>query len=261
MIRHQQQNAASIEVFGATVRGPTHIANGLPNQDAWLRAWTGNHCVVVVSDGMGSKPHADVGSQAACRAVVDAVRVWRRHPLAATEVLLGMVHLFWRARIAPLTQDECACTCLFAVVGPDGAGVAAQLGDGLLAIHDGSTMSALSSRDSEAFVNETTGLGLTTRLAAWRTAAVPAGSRCIVLCTDGVSDDLIPEKLPEFLEWLERDVRAMREPQRRHFLARSLRDWPTPKHLDDKTIAVACIGPWASIRKPGGDHSNAGRRR
>lgn len=261
MIRRRSRRTVPVDIFGATVRGPSHVANGLPNQDAWLRARTGNHHVVVVSDGLGSKPHADIGSRAACRAVVDAVRVWRRNPLAATEVLLGLIHLLWRARIAPHAQEDCACTCLFAVVGPDGEGVAAQLGDGLLAIHDGSRLSALSSRDGETFVNETTGLGLTTRLAAWRTAAVPVGSRCIVLCTDGVSDDLIPEKLPEFIDWLGRDVRAKREPRRRHFLARSLREWPTPKHLDDKTIAMVCIGQCSSNRKRGGDHFDAGRRR
>lgn len=250
-----------MDMFGATVRGPAHVANGLPNQDAWCQARTGNHCVVVVSDGMGSKPHADVGSRAACRAVVDAVRVWRRHPLAGTEVLLGLVHLLWRARIAPRAQEDCACTCLFAVIAPDGAGVAAQLGDGLLAIDDGSSVSVLSSRGGEGFVNETTGLGLTTRLAAWRTAVLPLGSRSIVLCTDGISDDLIAEKVPEFVDWLRGEVRTKREPQRRHFLVRSLSEWPTPKHLDDKTIAMACIGPLASTRKRVGDQSNAGRRR
>lgn len=261
MIRRRKSRAVPVDLFGATVRGPAHVANGLPNQDAWLRARTGNHCVVVVSDGLGSKPHADIGSRAACRAVVDAVRVWRRNPLAATEVLLGLIHLLWRARIAPRAQEDCACTCLFTVVGPDGEGVAAQLGDGLLAIHDGSSVSALSRREGDAFVNETTGLGLTTRLAAWRTAAVPAGSRCILLCTDGVSDDLIPEKLPEFIDWLGEDVRSKREPHRRHFLARALRDWPTPKHLDDKTIAMAFIGQCSSTRKRGGGHPDARRRR
>lgn len=261
MIRRPGRKTVPVDVFGATVRGPAHVANGLPNQDAWLRARTGNHYVVVVSDGLGSKPHADIGSRAACRAVVDAVRVWRRNPLAATEVLLGLIHLLWRARIAPRGQEDCACTCLFAVIAPDGAGFAAQLGDGLLAIHDGSSVSVLSSRDGGRFVNETTGLGLTTRLAAWRTAAVPVGSRSIVLCTDGISDDLIAERIPEFMDWLGRDVRAKREPGRRHFLARSLREWPTPKHLDDKTIAMVCIGQCSSNRKRGGDHFDAGRRR
>lgn len=238
-----------VDIFGASVRGPAHVANGVPNQDAWLQAQAGDHCVVIVSDGMGSRPHAKVGSRAACSAVVDAVRMWRRRPLAAVDVLLGLIHLLWRARIAPHAQEDCACTCLFAVIGPDGAGVAAQLGDGLLAIHDGSGVHPLSSRSDEGFSNETTGLGLATRLGDWRTETVPAGSSCILLCTDGVSDDLIPEKVPDFINWLAKDVRAKREPQRRHFLAGSLREWPTPKHLDDKTVAMACILQAARTRK------------
>ena len=257
MSRLRSDAGRHVDVFGATVRGPAHIANGLPNQDAWIQVRTGSHYVVVVSEGMGSKPHSDIGSRAACRAVVEAVRLWCRYPLASREVLLGLIHLLWRARIAPRAQEDCACTCLFAVVNHDGEGVAGQLGDGLLAIHDGARVSALSKRDDESFVNETTGLGLTTRLAAWRTAAVPAGSRCILLCTDGVSDDLLPDRLPEFIDWLGRVVRSKREPQRRHFLVRSLKEWPTPKHLDDKTLAIACIGPGVVTPSCGGDHPNA----
>jgi hypothetical protein len=249
-MRRHTRRTVPVDVFGATVRGPAHVANGLPNQDAWRQARIADHCVVVVSDGMGSKPHADVGSRAACRAVVDAVRVWRRHPLAGTEVLLGLVHLLWRARIAPLAQEDCACTCLFAAFAPDGAGVVAQLGDGLVAIDGSRGVSVLSSRGGEGFANETTGLGLTARLAAWRTDVLSQDSRSVLLCTDGISDDLMADKIPEFVGWLRGEVRTMREPQRRHFLVRSLREWPTPKHLDDKTIAMACIGPCASIRKP-----------
>ncbi len=42
--------------FGASVRGPGHVSSGLPNQDAWSRTLRSWGEVVVVSDGVGSRP-------------------------------------------------------------------------------------------------------------------------------------------------------------------------------------------------------------
>jgi len=58
--------------YGASVRGPGHVATCEPNQDAWTsfhRVWGDG---IVVSDGVGSKPFANVGSDAACFAVKHA---------------------------------------------------------------------------------------------------------------------------------------------------------------------------------------------
>jgi hypothetical protein len=60
--------------FGASVRGLSHIAEGLPNQDAWAKfhhVWGDG---IVVSDGVGSKPFSSFGSHAACLAVEFAAR-------------------------------------------------------------------------------------------------------------------------------------------------------------------------------------------
>ncbi len=55
--------------FGASVLGPSHITEGLPNQDAWMsfhHTWGDG---IVVSDGVGSKPFSNFGSDAGCLAV------------------------------------------------------------------------------------------------------------------------------------------------------------------------------------------------
>lgn len=229
---------APIDVFGATVRGPAHIADGVPNQDSWGRGRAGTAHVVVVSDGMGSRPHSQDGARAACRAVVDAVRQWRRHPDAPVDILLGLVHLLWRARVAPKAPEQCACTCLFAVVEPDGSGVAAQLGDGLVVLRDGTHVSTLATRSGDEFANETAALGVTSRISAWTKLQLDTRPRSVILCTDGVADDLLPDRLGNFVDWLITDVRRAGPTKRRRVLERELREWPTPNHLDDKTIAV-----------------------
>ena len=227
-----------MHVFGATTCGPAHINQGLPNQDAWLRGEAGDLHVIAVSDGLGSRPHARTGAQAACHAVLDAVRQWRRHPQAPFDVLLGLVHLLWRARIAPLNPEDCACTCLMAALRSDGSGFAAQLGDGLVLLHTDEYTRALGRRDENDFANETLALGQTRRLSAWHQVRLSSGERTIILCTDGVADDLLPERLASFASWLRDEIAPIPPRRRWQTLRGQLIAWPTPHHLDNKTIAV-----------------------
>ena len=92
----------------------------------------------------------------------------------------------------------------------------------------------------EGFSNETTGLGVSSGLRAWQIVELPPTrqDRMAVLATDGISDDLIPEKLDGFCEWLAEAFHGLSGAERSRALARELRAWPTPGHLDDKTLAV-----------------------
>lgn len=227
-----------MEVFGASVRGPGHVLTGLPNQDSWAHAKSGDRQILVVSDGVGSCSQSREGSQAACRAVIDAVRRWSSFPEADTETLFGLIHVSWRLRIAPYAPVDCACTCLFAVVDPDGSGLVAQLGDGLVLFSDTLGLHAPWMRPEQSFSNQTEALGFTKRISGWKTMTLPAGTRQLVLCTDGVSDDLMPDSLEQFVGWLTAEICPLPAQTRWQRLASSMRNWPTPKHQDDKTIAV-----------------------
>lgn len=239
------QEGNSVDVFGATTRGPGHRVAHAPNQDAWARGRVGPLSVAVVSDGLGSRPRAREGALAACRSALDGVRLWSRHPAAPLELLFGLIHLLWKARIAPANPEDCACTCLIAALLPNGSGVAAQLGDGLVLIRDRSGVTPLSERPAGDFANETAALGVTRTLAAWQSRVFESGPRTLVLCTDGVSEDLIPERLTEFVEWLLEEIRPQPPTRRWRTLQRLLDEWPTPRHTDDKTIAV--------VHAPGGE--------
>ena len=231
---------SGLEVFGASVRGPAHVAERAANQDAWTFASIGRGRIAVVCDGAGSKAHAREGSRAACRAVIRAARAWRRTPEASLDVMLSLVHVLWRAEFAPRVASECACTCLFALVEPDGSGWAGQLGDGAVLVEDADGMIApLTTRDPDGFSNLTAALGDTpARLSAWTARALGAGTRSVTLCTDGVADDLRPEALADFNAWLRLAHLPLAPNQRWRALSAALRDWPTPHHLDDKTIAM-----------------------
>jgi hypothetical protein len=92
----------------------------------------------------------------------------------------------------------------------------------------------------ESFSNETTGLGASRGPSAWNLVqlAPTEEDRVAVLATDGVSDDLVPERLDGFFDWLVATFQGSSPAERWRALSAELRAWPTPGHLDDKTLAV-----------------------
>ena len=226
--------------FGASVRGPLHRQEGRPNEDAWLRADGPFGTLAVVCDGMGSKPNARAGSRAACAAVKEAVSRWSRAEGAPLSYLSHLIEVFWRLRLHPTEPTSAATTCLLALVTARGTWVVGGVGDGLALARTGSDLRVIIGDRGKNFANETTGLGASRGPRAWTLAEFPPaeGERIAVLATDGVADDLLPERLDGFCDWLIGNFEHLTPRERWRALATELRDWPTPGHLDDKTLAV-----------------------
>jgi serine/threonine protein phosphatase PrpC len=225
--------------MGASVRGPEHRRDGRPNQDAWLGRLTREAAIAVVCDGLGSRPHSAVGSRAACRAVATAARQWAACPDSPPHLLLRLVHALWNLRVHQTGRDESATTCLFAVATKDGRLLLAQLGDGLVMLQTPKGTTTLEP-PAERFGNATTGLGIASDVREWRFHHEPnfAGTAAILLATDGVADDLVPERRSEFVNFLVTEYGSRPAAARTRAIAKELRDWPTPRHRDDKTVAV-----------------------
>ena len=222
------------------MRGPLHRQEGRPNEDAWLRTGGAFGALTVVCDGMGSKPNARTGSRAACCAVKEAVLRWAKVDNAPLSYLPHLIEIFWRLRIHPTEPGSAATTCLFAFASKNGRWVLGGVGDGLALARTGSELRIVVGNRREGFSNETTGLGVSPGIRAWQLMELPPTKqdRMAVLATDGISDDLIPEKLNEFCEWLVEASHGLSQAERSRALASELRAWPTPGHLDDKTLAI-----------------------
>jgi len=227
--------------FGISVIGPAHISAGLSNQDAWAGKISKKFTVVVVSDGLGSKKHSDVGSKAACTAVKTALKLWVSKQDAPVEVLLRLIHILWNLNIYPYDKNDCAATCLFSAAISDGRVISAKLGDGLIIVnHSDGSHYFLKCSDTDKFSNETTGLGIASSLDEWewRTEHSASDIRSVMLTTDGISEDLLSDKLIEFNDFIFDEYRGLPPLKRRQKLLRELKDWPVPKHSDDKTLAL-----------------------
>ena len=225
------------KMFGVSVIGPGHVRAGFPNQDAFAASESSQHDCLVVSDGVGSAARSDIGSRMVCAAVREAMErlVSDGRSFDAATFVMDVKDGFLR-KISPMTSRECAATCLFAMrhAGCLSVGL---LGDGVVAVQksDGA-MEILCDDKAGSFSNMVAALSEETRPEEWKTLVLPESAcRAVVLCTDGVGDDL--KDVSGFMsglvgEYATKDVSAsVRE------IRSMLENWPTPKHTDDKTIA------------------------
>lgn len=228
--------------LGSSVPGPRHRAQGLPNADAVLTGRVRQTLFAVVCDGVGDRPHAAIGARAACRAVRDALRHWEAAGDAGAEPLglLRLIHQLWAIRMHPHALAAGATTCLFAALLPGGRVVHAQLGDGLVAhARPDGRLDVLGSRQ-DRFGQLAAALGKVRALDAWQTgelAALSPGS-VLILASDGVADDLVPGQEGVFAQRLVSTIAPLPPNEGRRRLTTMLEQWPTPHHLDDKTVAL-----------------------
>ena len=239
--RKPATQAAAPEFFGAAVQGPLHKKHGRPCEDAWRGKEFARAAAIAISDGMGSKAFAARGAKAACLAASRAARLWTTAPSVGPEWICRWLEAQWRFAIAPHEPQECAATCHLIAIHQEAGLVYAGLGDGMALFQAGSQpVRCLSARRPEDFVNETLALGVNHRMTDWTHAQLPLPQApwIAVLVTDGIADDLRPDKLDAFVKWLRDEIGRKPKNERLTALRRALREWPTPGHLDDKTLAV-----------------------
>ena len=122
---------------------------------------------------MGSKRNARTGARMACRAVKDALQYWTKIEGASPVMLLRLVHILWGMRVLPISEEDSAATCVFAVVVPSGELLVAKLGDGIAAIRESDGKVVLIGDERTGFCNQTTALGIAKSTREWSVITRP----------------------------------------------------------------------------------------
>lgn len=234
-----------IELLAASARGPGHEQLGTGNEDAWIAARLTGGSVIAVADGMGSKPEAAVGARTACDAAVVAMDLWWRGPAQEVQALPDLIEATWRAWLGRVDPSDARSTCLVAGISDDGSLVVAALGDGIVLVVDERDEVDVVTDERTGFGNETYALGDRGSRSPWRLRVTPqvGPGTAVLLATDGVADDLLPEARAGFARHVISSFGGLPEWERGFALWRELRDWPTPGHSDDKTVAVMWCEP------------------
>ena len=229
--------------FGESVAGPGHIAKEIPNQDSFLFVRKRKYTLLVVSDGMGSKPFADVGSLAACRAVQKEISVFvknKKNPLSAEQLLKNIISR-WETLVLPHAPKECSATCLF-LFSTKRKILTARLGDGMICLlsKNGGSDVLISDKKDGDFSNATASLSDTSAADEFSLGVYDRADFCgAVLTTDGISSDMENGRELPFAKDVFGELSEMQFWKRKKFLRGMMEAWPVPHHTDDKTIVVA----------------------
>lgn len=231
-------------VYGVSKIGPGHIRTNLPNQDSFFVKNFGSYSLLVVSDGMGSKKYADIGSKATCMAVYKTLRYYvyigKKHRKKNINII-EMIKSEWLKLISPYNPKDCSATCLF-VLRSKKKCIAAMLGDGLIYLkskNDGDSRLIIDEKNDD-FSNSTVSMSDSNYLNEWRYISVSSKKVDSVLITsDGISSDLIQGKEKEFSDELLRDLGKEKIlVSKKNYIHSIIDNWSVPKHSDDKTIVV-----------------------
>ncbi|SAK99770.1 Stage II sporulation protein E (SpoIIE) [Caballeronia calidae] len=225
-----------LRATGATVTGPGHLLDAISNQDAVRIRGERGGWFAAVADGLGSRARSRIGSRLAVRL---AQRAWYADEAApdARASIQRFYQSWLRALAAP--PNAFATTVLAARCNAQGACHVIQLGDGLVLYRTAGVFGVLTG-ERTGFGNETHALGVTKSFAAWTTAriALSEPGDGVALMTDGVADDLRPERLEGFFGHLHAKACARSRRAGKRWLERQMDAWPTALHSDDKSIAL-----------------------
>lgn len=179
---------------GGTRAGRSHRARDQPCQDAYaIRSLDGGRVVAAVADGLGSRPLSHLGSDAACRAAVDALArepTWDDAALRrAFEAARTSLDQLAAGMGAPVT--DLATTLLVAAVAPERV-VAGMVGDGAV-VACGPTIRLLLEPVNGEYANEVVPLTHPDWPAHVRSAE-GQGAETVLLFTDGLTRLLLQRK-------------------------------------------------------------------
>lgn len=227
------------EVIGySSVMGALHEKGRRPNQDSYLVKQFNFGTLLVVSDGMGSHPHSDVGSNSVCRSVSRAVQLWNEYQCDDIRLLIPLLHSLWGMDVFPYPKNECGATCLFAFLSNDNVLYLGQLGDGSIFYFIGDEL-ALLKRKEDDFTNLTTGINAIRSFDDWKLATVCVGDKPVKIClmTDGVAETLVESRRDEFVKLLwKRLAEKNNVCERNNMIYRLLKDWNPVNAGDDRTL-------------------------
>ncbi len=227
---------------GASVTGPGHIAKGIVNQDSFLCINKHKYTLMVLSDGMGSKPFADLGSKKACEAVAEEIAAFVKNKERSLSImqLFSNIILNWKISLLPLEAKKCSATCLFALVTKSKI-LTAALGDGMICLLGRKPSQSIVVNDDKegSFSNTTFSLSDSNAESRFRYGFYDrALFKGIVLTTDGISADLETGKELSFAEDIFEETKKLFLPKRKSFIKDMMNNWPVPHHTDDKTIVI-----------------------
>ena len=220
---------------GASSIGRSHLIDRTPNQDHFTVKRNRYGIVMSVCDGVGSNRYSQFGSKAACKAVEKTFKLYYKHKIKKDQIGTR-IEFYYKRNLNSDYREAAGTTCLFAFI-YESEVVIGQAGDGLILIRIDDKMLVFKDK-SDDFINEVNPLNCNKRYNEWVIKNLRFDPRknsvlALLLCTDGISEDVIPDKREVFFDYfLKKSKSGCAD------LQKKLDDWDAPGSIDDKTIAT-----------------------
>jgi len=216
--------------WGISEIGPLHIKENIPNQDAYIVKKYKWGIVGVVCDGLGSKKYSHIGSNALVKSVVEASKLFDFENVNI-KLFEPLLKSLWDISIFPHNSNETATTLLFSIIKNNKIYVG-KIGDGAIAIFG--KKSFILDEKKTSFTNYTTPFGRDSKIEWYIFDEVEIDY--IVICSDGISEDLKKDKLLDFFKNYVESYKNIQPNKRIYEIKQWLKNWPVKGHSDDKTI-------------------------
>lgn len=226
-------------ITGASVIGSAHICKHLPNQDAFKYRSYGYGHVMAVADGVGSDYYSQFGSKAVVQAVHEAFCAYVRGDIHRAQITRS-IHKYYVSILKKQYHSAASTTCIFAAYIFNQGLYLGLIGDGIICGNI-DLQPFVMQKKSDSFTNIVQPLSPQRLTPTWITKFIPENrfnSIRLMLATDGISEDILPNKESDFASYLIDCVSAKRAEDRQIKLYNLLENWETPKSLDDKTVVL-----------------------
>ena len=206
------------------------------NQDAFLCKPYNDGYILVVSDGMGSKPLSHYGSKCLCESIYDVIANFSLDIDAISfSNVIFMCHEEWKKRLVGYDLSQCYATMLVAVIRENKI-KAARLGDGFLSIYIDNDLVCLYDMKESYFANETDCVREV--LDREKIEIVELDYRLfhgVIACTDGIEIGMMKEEeLVSFTREFVNEYSKKESSEAIYEIGQWIEDWPGS---DDKTLA------------------------
>ena len=219
-----------------SVIGPLHLLNGIPNQD-YAKFYISNKITIgVVCDGLGSKKYSHIGSKTLADSLIKCAKIFDfSKDISLFKSLLKSI---WDIEKYPYSDMDTGTTLLFCII-QKGIVRIGMVGDGAIVLL-GKQDKIITPDKNDSFGNITRSFGANSDIIWHEYKASDIDS--VVMFTDGISDDLAPERMINFASNFVVEYKNKHQVQREIIINKWLKEWPVRGHSDDKSILALVKG-------------------
>lgn len=228
------------KILSCSIIGHGHVVNNMPNQDYFRTVSTKNFNCVVVSDGLGSKKHSDLGSRLVCHATIQTLRFFSKNMESFSgKAVVDMIKARFLDMLKNCNNKDFEATCLFAFSFNDDTIYTGMLGDGMIAaIKNDDSISIQSDNKDDSFANNVLPLHEKTLATQWNLKKINRHDlKALILATDGVSDTW--ENLEGYVQGFYDYYKNIPSNSATMDIEQSLITSRPKGHTDDQTIVMA----------------------